>query len=35
MGAGREELRMETFVEEKGKSSAKKTLLVSMEPRDR
>lgn len=36
MGAGGEEVKIETkaFLE-KDKSSAKKTLLVSMEPRDR
>lgn len=37
MGAGGEEVRIETkaFLQKKEKSAAKKTLLVSMEPRDR
>lgn len=37
MGAGGEEVRIETkaFLQKEEKSLAKKTLLVSMEPRDR
>ena len=37
MGAGGEELKVETktFLDRKEKSGAKKSLLVTMEPRDR
>lgn len=37
MGAGGEELKVETktFLDKKEKSAAKKSLLVTMEPRDR
>lgn len=37
MGAGGEELKVETkaFLDRKEKSAAKKSLLVTMEPRDR
>lgn len=37
MGAGGEEVKVETkaFLEKREKSTAKKTLIVSMEPKDR
>ena len=37
MGAGGEEVKVETkaFLEKSEKSTAKKTLIVSMEPKDR
>lgn len=37
MGAGGEEVRVETkaFIDKREKSTAKKSLLVSMEPQDR